>query len=335
MNWEADVRLAEHTRYRIGGPAARFGRAENRAELAAALRGLEAERYDVLGWGANVLVADAGVDTAVIVLGGEFGRLDVEPEAIVAGAAAGLPALVGEARRAGFAGWSFLEAVPGSVGGGLRMNAGSVETGLWDRVRTAETMTRDGEIRRRTAAEARPSYRRVEVPAGEVFLGAEFEVRPGDRTSIDAEHFARRRTKVETQVYDLPSCGSTWTNPPGANVSFSAWQLVERVGMRGARRGGAQITERHANFIANLGDASAADVWWLMAETRRCVLEETGVALVPEIKLWGFSAEERAAVGYPEVDASSHEAATADADPDASSDPGSDASADADPEAGS
>ncbi|MGI9039245.1 MAG: hypothetical protein ACR2GQ_10310 [Gemmatimonadota bacterium] len=102
MNWEADVRLAEHTRYRIGGPAARFGRAENRAELAAALRGLEAERYDVLGWGANVLVADAGVDTAVIVLGGEFGRLAVEPEGVVGGAATRLPALVGGAPPTGF-----------------------------------------------------------------------------------------------------------------------------------------------------------------------------------------------------------------------------------------
>lgn len=302
MNWEADVRLAEHTRYRIGGPAGRFGRADDRTELAAALRGLEAERYQVLGWGANVLVADAGVDGAVITLGGEFGRLEVGADSIVAGAAAGLPALVGEARRAGFAGWSFLEAVPGSVGGGLRMNAGSVETGLWDRVRVAETMTRDGEVRRRTAPEARPSYRRVDVPADEVFLGAEFDVTTGDRASIDAEHFARRRTKVETQVYDLPSCGSTWTNPLGADgKTGSAWKLVEQVGMRGARRGGAQITERHANFIANLGDAMAADVWWLMAETRRRVLEETGVALVPEIKLWGFSAEEQAAVGYTDA----------------------------------
>jgi UDP-N-acetylmuramate dehydrogenase len=243
-------------------------------------------------------VADGGVDAAVLVLGGEFGRLDAGADSIVAGAAVGLPALVGEARRGSFAGWSFLEAVQGSVGGGLRMNAGSVETGLWDRVRAAETMTRTGDLRRFTPAEARPSYRHVDVPADEVFLGATFDVTPGDREAIDAEHFARRRTKVETQVYDLPSCGSTWTNPGGPEGS--AWRLVERVGMRGARRGGAQITERHANFIANLGDACAADVWWLMAETRRRVLEATGVALVPEIRLWGFSPEERAAVGYGE-----------------------------------
>lgn len=306
MRWEADVRLAEHTRYRIGGPVPGFGRATNRQELAAALERLEGAPYRVLGRGANVLVADRGLPERVIVLGGEFEAMEVGADHIDAGAGAGLPGLVGAARRTARAGWSFLEAVPGSVGGGLRMNAGSVEVGLWDRVHTAEAMTPDGETMRLTPAEARPAYRAVGVPDSWIFLAARFATIAGDAAAIETEHLERRRRKVETQVYDLPSCGSIWKNP-GAPWS-GAWQLVERVGMRGARRGDARITERHANFIANLGDATAADVWWLMAETRRRVREATGVLLSPEIRLWGFTDEELRAVGAataPGVDAES------------------------------
>ena len=296
MNWEADVQLAEHTRYRIGGPAT-FGRATDRSDLASALRDLEGIAPRVLGWGANLLVHDAGVPEPVVVLGEGFGGLEVDERRIRAGAAAGLPALVGEARRAGRTGWSFLEAVPGSVGGGLRMNAGSAEIGLWERVVHVEAMLPDGRIERLDPESAEPGYRRTSVPAEWIFVAAEFEALPGDPSAVDAGHFERRKAKVESQVYDLPSCGSIWTNPGPPHGS--AWELVERVGMRGARKGGAQITERHANFIANIGGATAVDVWWLMAETRRRVFDETGVRLEPEIRLWGFDAAEREAVGAP------------------------------------
>lgn len=291
------MRLADHARYRIGGPTPGLGHAACRVELSEALAGLGGAPYRVLGRGANLLISDLGVSEPVMVLAGEFDFLRVEAEHIEAGAGAGLPALAGEARRGGFTGWSFLEAVPGTVGGGLRMNAGSAEIGLWDRVEWAEAMTPGGETIRMTVAEARPSYRAVAVPESWIFVGARFTVTPGDTAAIEREHFDRRRTKVETQVYDFPSCGSIWKNPAGPRAG--AWQLVDEVGMRGARRGDAQITERHANFIANLGDAKAADVWWLMAETRRRVREQTGVLLSPEIRLWGFTDEELAAVGAP------------------------------------
>ncbi|MFQ5745988.1 MAG: FAD-binding protein [Gemmatimonadota bacterium] len=295
MVWETDVRLAEHTRYRIGGPAGRFGRARTREELAEAVRSLEADTYRVLGGGANVLVADAGVPEAVLVLEGEFDYVRVGGDAIEAGAAAGLPVLVGDARRAARAGYSFLEAVPGTVGGGLRMNAGSADVGLWDRVLRVEALTPEGEVVRLTPADASPTYRAVGVPESWIFLGGTFEAPGGDRRRIETEHQERRREKVASQVYDLPSCGSTWKNPGGD--AGSAWEVVDRVGMRGARRGGAMISDRHSNFIANLGDATAADVLWLMTETRRRAHEELGIWLEAEIRLWGFEPDEVRSAG--------------------------------------
>ena len=293
--WQSDVPLASLTRYRIGGPAERFARFGSHVELAAGLESLEDSAYRVLGWGANVLVSDRGVPEPIISLSGEFDYLEMAADSVDAGGAAGLPALVGDARREGRTGWEFLEAVPGTVGGGLRMNAGSAESGIWDRVVWAEALTPSGDRVRVQPEEAGPGYRSVQLPEEWVFTGARFAAPPGDPKAVNEFHAERRRLKVETQVYELPSCGSIWKNPGGS--LGSAWAVVDRVGMRGAVRGGAQITEKHANFIANLGDATAADVLWLMAETRRRVHEAEGTWLEPEIRLWGFEAEELASVG--------------------------------------
>lgn len=295
MRWETDVALSGLTRYRIGGPALRFARLESIGELNRALKSLAGAPHRTLGWGANVLVADRGVSEAVLTLGGELDYVRTADDAIEAGAAAGLPELVGEARRNGRAGWSFLEAVPGSVGGGLRMNAGSAEIGLWDRVVWVDAVTPEGKGVRVRPADASHAYRHVGLPEAWVFVAGRFEAHAADREGVERDHRERRRRKVETQVYELPSCGSTWKNPGPPHGA--AWQLVDRVGMRGAVKGGAQITERHANFIANLGGARASDVLWLMAETRRRVHEAIGIELEPEIRLWGFEPEELASVG--------------------------------------
>ena len=293
--WEPDVCLASLTRYRIGGPAIRFARPGSLAELADVLRSLGDSTFHVLGWGANVLVADRGVAHPVVSLAGEFDYLRVAADSIEAGSAAGLPALVGEARREGRAGWDFLEAVPGSVGGGLRMNAGSAETGMWHRVLWADAMTPAGERVRVRSEEAAAGYRAIGLPEEWVFVAAAFAAPSADPAAVNALHAERRRRKVATQVYELPSCGSIWKNPGPPHGS--AWEVVDRAGMRGAVCGGAQITERHSNFIANLGGATAADVLWLMAETRRRVADAEGLWLEPEICLWGFEADELASVG--------------------------------------
>jgi UDP-N-acetylmuramate dehydrogenase len=264
-------------------------------ELVEAVAGLAGEPFFTLGWGANLLVADHGVSSPVVVLEQAFDHIRTTSDSVEAGAGAGLPSLVGEARRAGASGWCFLEAVPGTIGGGLRMNAGSADTGLWDRVLEVEAVTPDGDVVRLTRRDANPTYRHVDVPEGWVFVSGRFELTPGDAEAVEAAHFERRRLKVTTQVYDLPSCGSVWKNP---EAEFgSAWELVDAVGMRGARSGDAQIAEKHANFIANIGDARAVDVLHLMGETRRRVLEQFGIPLEPEIRFWGFEPDELAAIG--------------------------------------
>ncbi len=299
MRWERDVPLAPLVRYRIGGPAARLARPRSIAELEAALREMPGRGCRVLGTGANLLIGDGGVAEPILVLEGDFAAVRVGETAIEAGAGARLPALAQAARRHGRSGFHFLEAVPGTVGGGLRMNAGSRDEGLWDRVEWAEAVTPEGELVRVRPEEARPAYRHVSVPADWVFVRARVDAAPaGTPAEADAvreAHLSFRERKVRDQVYDLPSVGSTWKNPGPPHPP--AWEIVDRVGMRGARIGGAWIHERHANFIVNLGGARAADVIGLMAETRRRALARLRVALEPEIQLWGFDAAQLARVG--------------------------------------
>ncbi|MEE9208727.1 MAG: UDP-N-acetylmuramate dehydrogenase [Gemmatimonadota bacterium] len=287
--------LALHTRYRIGGPAVRFGRPETESELVTALADSGNGGHFVLGWGANVLVSDRGVRRAVLILSGQFGTVELEADALEVGAAAGIAGTVGEARRTGRTGFAFLEAVPGTIGGALRMNAGSATEGIWDRVIWADAVTPDGKRVRITPQDAKPVYRGTGVPADWVFVAARLTAPVGDPERVKLAHLERRRSKVESQVYELPSCGSTWKNPGPPHGS--AWEVLSQVGMRGVKRGGARISAKHANFIVNEGEATAEDVVWLMRESRRRVHEELGIWLAPEIQLWGFEEEELKSLG--------------------------------------
>jgi UDP-N-acetylmuramate dehydrogenase len=295
MRWERDVPLSALARYRIGGPAARLARLSSIEGVRTAIRELGGAPHHVLGTGANVLIADGGVADAVFLLGGDLDHVGIEPGAIEAGAAFRLPALASAARRGAREGFRYLEAVPGTLGGALRMNAGSRDEWLWSQVEWAEAVTDEARVERVTPETARPGYRHVCVPESWIFVGARMRALVGDPAAIEEAHMSFRARKVADQVYDLPSIGSTWKNPGPPHGS--AWEIVDRVGMRGARSGGARISERHANFIVNHGDATAADVLDLMAETRRRAHEDLGILLEPEIKLWGFSPDRLSAVG--------------------------------------
>ncbi len=282
-----DVSLAELTRWKIGGIAPAFARARSESELRALLSEVEGQPVRVLGKGANLLVADEGPGGPVLVLDGQFKDFELLEDTIRCGAGAPISSVVQAARRGAREGLWILEAVPGSMGGALRMNAGTAEQGLWDLAIWAEAMWPSGRKERLTRDEVRPRYRGIDLDPEAVFLWTEIAAPPGDAERIEREHRERREAKLEAQVYDLPTCGSTWKNP--APPAPSAWKLVEQVGMRGARRGDAQVSTKHANFIVNLGQARAQDVVELMAETRRRVLQETGIVLEPEIQFWGFS----------------------------------------------
>ncbi len=284
-----DVPLAELTRWKIGGPAPAFARAGSESELRELLAEIGGQPVLVLGGGANLLISDDGPGGPVLMLDGEFKAFEMRERSIHCGAAAPLSGVVQAARRAGREGLWILEAVPGTVGGALRMNAGTAEEGIWDRVLWAEALWPDGRKERLGREDVGPRYRGIDLTPAAIFLWAEISAPPGDAARVEEEHGRRREAKLAAQVYDQPTCGSTWKNPdPPAP---SAWQLVDRVGMRGACRGGAQISPKHANFIVNVGGAWAQDVIELMVETRRRVHEETGILLEPEIHFWGFPEE--------------------------------------------
>ncbi len=294
-----DVPLAPRTRWRIGGPAPAFATVHSEDELRHALDELDGDRVLVLGLGANLLISDEGPGAPVISLDGDFREFEILERTIRFGAAAPIAGVVQAARRNDRSGLWILEAVPGMMGGALRMNAGTAEEGIWERVMWADVMYPDGRTRRVTKDDVRPSYRAIDLEPSAIFLRAEVSAPPAppappapsatpeDSDQIQEEHLRRRDEKLEAQVYDLPTCGSTWRNP--APPAPSAWELVAQVGMRGTRVGGAQVSPKHANFIVNLGDARAQDVVDLMIETRSRVLAETGISLEPEIHFWGFS----------------------------------------------
>ncbi|MGD2153977.1 MAG: UDP-N-acetylmuramate dehydrogenase [Gemmatimonadales bacterium] len=282
-----DVPLADLTRWKIGGPAPAYARAGSEEDLRALLAEVSGERVLVLGGGANVLISDSGPGAPVLQLQGEFAVHELLERTIRFGAAAPISTVVQAARRSGRSGLWILEAVPGTMGGALRMNAGTADEGIWGHTLWADAMWPDGTVKRVTRGDVSPRYRGIDFEPQAVFLHGELDAPPGDPERIEREHLSRREAKLRSQVYDLPTCGSTWKNPEPPRPS--AWQLVDQVGMRGARRGAAQISEKHANFIVNLGDARAQDVVDLLIETRRRVLEQTGIALEPEIQFWGFA----------------------------------------------
>lgn len=278
----AEVRaepLSRHAYWRVGGPLERLVTLESAEQLS--------EIHDlalVLGNGSNLLVPDEGLPGTTVKLGPPFRQVEVLGErgaAVHVRVGAGLPdvVLLQRLSRLGLAGLGCLAGVPGTVGGAVAMNAGTSLGEIADRLVAVEGAG-GARIERRDLAMA---YREGGLPPGFVVLAAEFALHPdpaGAEALRIAEHLARRRA---TQPLDLPSCGSVFRNPPGDH----AGRLVESVGLKGFRVGDAQVSERHANFIVNLGQARAADVMACIAECHRRVLAERGVALVPEVHVVG------------------------------------------------
>jgi UDP-N-acetylmuramate dehydrogenase len=280
--------MARYTSMKIGGPADYFIEVESEQALQSLLPLLNRHGavFYLLGNGSNVLISDCGIRGAVVRLAGEFKRAEWREEGALvllrAGAACAVTQLVRDGARRGYGGLEFAEGIPGSVGGGLVMNAGAYGGEFGQVVESVEGVTGQGETISMARAEMTFTYRDSHLPAGLVVTRVTFRLRKEDparlKSKID-ELVSRRKSSQPAH----PNSGSMFRNPPG---DF-AGRLIEAAGLKGKRLGQSQISERHANFIVNLGGAKADHVRELMELARSEVKRQFGVELVPEVRLVG------------------------------------------------
>ena len=281
--------LARHTSMRVGGPADLFCEVETDRELGRWVGWARREGVPLflLGGGTNLVVGDGGIRGLTIKLGRSFSRADWVIEGdqarVVVGAATNFKKFVGETLDRGFSGLEFAEGIPGTIGGGVIMNAGAFGGEIGEVIEALRGVDRTGELCRLPREELRFSYRRLDLPRGFVVTALEIRLNRGDREAMRARAGDAREKRNAKQPHGHPNAGSVWKNPSG---DF-AGRLIDLVGLRGERIGGAEISKRHGNFIVNVGRASASDIRALMDRTRDRVWEARGVWLEPEVKLVG------------------------------------------------
>lgn len=278
--------LRDHTTFRIGGPARWFLRPKTWEEAAEILKLCHENNVKpfFLGNGSNVLAADAGFDGVVISTAGLDGLTLGEGNEIVAGSGVLLARLAHFAAENALAGLEFAQGIPGSVGGGTRMNAGAYGGELSGVVRWVDALTGMGEKRRFFNQDCRFSYRHSLFCEEPLLVTAVcFALTPGDKEEIRASMAELARRRREKQPLEYPSAGSTFKRPEG---QFAA-ALIDQCGLKGLRVGGAQVSEKHAGFVVNVANASAADVLAVMDQVKTEVSARTGVTLEPEVELLG------------------------------------------------
>jgi UDP-N-acetylmuramate dehydrogenase len=277
--------LADFIWFRTGGPAEWLVRPDDVQSLAAFMAGLDPE-VPVLpvGVGSNLIVRDGGVPGVVVRLPKAMAKVSIEAgNRVRAGGAAMGITVASAARDAGIAGLEFLRGIPGTVGGAVRMNAGAYGRDTSDILIELTLVTRNGTVETWPAAKLGYTYRHSELPAGAVVVEALFEGTPGDKAMIGAEMDRIAAEREASQPLRSRTGGSTFKNPEG----HSAWKLVDEAGCRGLRRGDAQVSEKHCNFLLNLGNASSADIEALGEEVRARVKAQSGIELEWEIQRIG------------------------------------------------
>jgi UDP-N-acetylmuramate dehydrogenase len=281
----ASMPLAELTSFRIGGPADLFVNVEDEGELMHAKAA--AYRAGVpcfcLGAGTNLLVSDRGMRGLVVRLGDGFAKIKIDDTKVVAGAGAAFGALVNEVVDRGLEGLEFGEGIPGTVGGGLVMNAGAFGGEIAKVVTLVHGVTEAGDAIALTKDDVKFAYRRTELPQRFVITRVDFELAHGDRERLMTRVAELKAKRASRQPRGVPNAGSIFKNPPG---NF-AGKLLEGAGLKGTRLGGAAFSDQHANFIVNLGGAQAAEVLALIDMARNKVKEQSGVLLEPEVRLVG------------------------------------------------
>jgi UDP-N-acetylmuramate dehydrogenase len=287
---EFDAPLSRHTSLRVGGPADALALPADRAELSQLLGICRSHRlpHTVLGSGFNTLVLDGGLPGIVLKLS-KLRRLEERPgPALRAEAGVSHSQVTRLCATRGFAGLEFGAGIPGTVGGWIAMNAGIPTREVEERVREIEVMSPTGRQRRHLArAGVRFAYRALRgLAPGSVIVSVLLSVTLSSPAAVRGEIDALLARRAATQPLDVPSCGSVFKNPPGDH----AGRLIEAAGLKGRRAGGAEISPVHANFIANVGGATAADVLALIELAQRVVFEQTGIHLEPEVRIVGRQA---------------------------------------------
>jgi UDP-N-acetylmuramate dehydrogenase len=279
----ADAPLGPQTWFATGGPAEVLFRPADVEDLATFLGGLPADvPVTVLGVGSNVIVRDGGIRGVVIRLLRGFTAITVEGHEVVAGAGAPDLNVALTAHEHSLTGLEFLSGIPGTIGGAFPTNAGAYGGELVEVLISAEAVDRAGRVFTVTPGELGLSYRHSDAPADWIFTSARLRATPGDQLAI-----ARRISQIDSARADSQprsrTGGSTFANPPG----HKAWELIDAAGCRGLKVGGAQVSEKHTNFLINLGAATASDIEKLGEEVRRRVFDKSGVELQWEIRRLG------------------------------------------------
>jgi UDP-N-acetylmuramate dehydrogenase len=278
--------MARYTSWRVGGPAERLYIPSGLEDLQAFLRSLpHGEPVHFVGLGSNLLVRDGGVRGSVVLMHDALTGMRFEDERVYAEAGVTCAKLARFAAREHLHGAEFLAGVPGTVGGALAMNAGCHGGETWDIVQRAITIDRHGSIHERSQVDVEVGYRHVALPGEEWFVAAWFQLRTGEASVAEEKIKVLLAKRLATQPLNLPNAGSVFRNPEGDHAA----RLVEICGLKGYRIGGAQVSEKHANFIVNLGEATAAEIEQLIVHVYDTVQREQGVELHREVKIIGES----------------------------------------------
>ncbi|PSP19660.1 MAG: UDP-N-acetylenolpyruvoylglucosamine reductase [Cyanobacteria bacterium QS_8_64_29] len=284
----AQLPLANLTSYRVGGPAEHYFAPHNGADLQASLQWACAQGLPVtvLGAGSNLLIADRGISgLAIATRHLRDAHFDPETGRVTVGAGKTIPSLAWQAAKWGWQGLEWAVGIPGTVGGAVVMNAGAQQGCVADRLVRARLLRPDGQLEERGPEALAFAYRSSNLQGSDwVVVEATFQLQPGAaKDTVVAATRENLQHRKRTQPYHLPSCGSVFRNPE----PYAAAALIEQLGLKGYQIGGAQIAQRHANFILNCGDARASDIWQLIGYIQERVEQRWAIRLQREVRLLG------------------------------------------------
>lgn len=277
--------MSQHTSLHIGGPADAlvFPQDQRDLETLVDMARQWAVPYLIMGKGTNLLVRDRGLRQLVVNLSSGFNQIFARGERIRVGAGTLLTEMIGFAMEGELSGLAPLYGIPGTVGGGLAMNAGAWGSEVKERIGSITVMNGEGRTRKVSREDLVFDYRELRLPEGTIIVEGTFLMERQKKEKIEEEITSYQQRRRETQPLDFPSAGSIFKNPPGA----SAGRIIEELGLKGKRVGGAEVSTIHGNFIINTGDATASHVLELIHLIQTRVLQEKGITLEPEIRIVG------------------------------------------------